>query len=108
MLSRRRAGVCASATTRGMRTGPAVGVVTVGDGAVVGVVAVGVVDAVPAETLTVTCAPLSTSFPAGGFWATTIPAGLSEGAFRRTGWSPSFVNVATALPCVLPTMRGTT
>ena len=42
---------------------------------VVVVVAVVVVWPVPVDTFTVTSAPLSTSFLAGGFWPTTVPAG---------------------------------
>src|SRR5206468_11372641 len=89
-ISLRDAGVGARCTTRGTRTGAAVGVETVGDGAVVTPVVV--VAAEPVETLTVTAEPLSTSLLAGGFWPTTVPAGCEEGTLCRTGLSPSFVS----------------
>src|SRR3954454_1570203 len=103
MFRRRRAGGCASPATRGTWTGPAALVVvpTVVVAVVVAVVVVGVgAGPVPVETFTVTLEPLSTSFPAGGFWPTTVPAGLSEGTFWRTGLRPTFVSACTASPCV--------
>src|SRR5512133_3435813 len=76
--------------------------------AVVVVVATVVVEGVPVETLSVTVEPLSTSLPAGGFWATTVPAGLEEPTLCSTDFNPTPVSAFTAEPCVWPTTCGTT
>src|SRR5947208_7214593 len=111
-LSRRSAGVCASPTTRGMRTADAV-VVVVGAvvvavvAVVVVVVAVVVEGPLPVETFSVTFEPLSTSWPAAGFCATTVPAGFADGTLCSTGFSPAPVKALTAEPCDCPTTCGT-
>src|SRR5436190_24312948 len=96
-FSRRSAGVWASATTRGTLTGAALVVVVVLVTVVEVVVVVGV-GPVPVETFSTTFEPLSTSIPAGGFWPTTVPTGLSAGTFWRTDFRPSFISASTAAP----------
>src|SRR5437868_15414226 len=85
VLSRRSAGVCASEVTRGAETRRVAAVDVVAVVAVVAVVTVVVVDVVvvdgpdPVEAFSVTFEPLSTSVPAFGFCATTVPTGFADG-----------------------------
>src|SRR3954452_11474092 len=110
VCSCRSAGVCASAVTRGTRTLAAAVVVVVVVRVVVATVVVGtvVVEGVPVETFSVTFEPLSTSLPAGGFCATTTPAGFADPTLCSTGSRPAPVSAFTADPCVCPTTCGTT
>src|SRR5437588_502472 len=62
----------------------------------------------PVETFSVTFEPLSTSFPAAGFCATTTPAGFVEGTLCNAGFRPTPVKAVTAAPCDWPTTCGTT
>src|SRR2546421_13075093 len=93
-----------------MRTVAAVVVVTVVAVVAAVVVACTVVvpPPVPLDTLRTTVDPLSTSARAGGFCATTWPAGCDEGTFCSCGLRPSFVSCVTAAPCLRPTSDGTT
>src|SRR5205814_1284482 len=61
----------------------------------------------PVETFSVTFEPLSTSWPAAGFCATTVPAGFADGTLCSTGFSPAPVKALTAEPCDSPTTCGT-
>src|SRR4029450_8562920 len=64
------------------------GAFTVPPAVVVGDVVVGA-GALPVETFSVTCEPLSTSLPAGGFCATTLPGGSEGGALGRGVLNPA-------------------
>src|SRR5207249_4973174 len=75
---------------------------------VVVVATVVVAGPVPVEMFSVTFEPLSTSLPAFGFCATTVPAGRADGTFCRTGFSTTPVSALTAEPCDCPTTCGTT
>src|SRR3954468_24180616 len=109
MLRRRKPGASESVRTRGTLTFPAAVDVLVEAVVVVVVETVVVVDGpVPVDTLSVTFEPLSTSLPAGGFWAPTVPAGRADGTLWSTGLRPAPVSAFTAEPCVWPTTCGTT
>jgi len=58
-----------------------------------------VVVVLPFETFTRTLVPGSTSAPAAGFWATTLPCGWLDGTSATSGLSPAFVSWATASLC---------
>ena len=93
--------------TRGTRTADAAVVVPTVVVAVVAVVVVVVEGPVPVETFSVTFEPLSTSLPAAGFCATTVPTGFVDGTLCKTGFSPTPVKAFTAGPWDCPTTCGT-
>src|SRR5919197_69033 len=113
-FSRCRPATIARPRTFGTRTLAAVGagavvvVVVVVVAVVVAVVAVVVAVPGPLETLIVTFEPLSTSLPAGGFCANTVPFGRVEGAFWICGTRCTAVSRRTAAFCWSPTTDGTT
>ena len=73
----------------------------------VSVVSVCVPPPSPFETLMRTVSPSPTSSPAGGFCATTWPAGASDGTSKTFAWRPTSLSSAFASSSLSPTRSGT-